>query len=153
VGAGRATARHTVDWPACAFWRELADANPDAIVLLSTRGSAEEWWRSAERTIFEVLGSPVDPADTDRAARRAMTLGLIETRLTRDWRDGEAAIAAYERHNAEVRNACDDGRLVEWQPGDGWAPICEALSLPVPERPFPHANPAGEFRAREPGSR
>src|SRR4029077_214821 len=25
-----------VDWPACAFWSELADANPDAVVLLST---------------------------------------------------------------------------------------------------------------------
>ena len=31
----------SVDWPACAFWRELADAFPDAPVLLSTRSSAE----------------------------------------------------------------------------------------------------------------
>ena len=30
----------TVDWPACAFWRPLADEYPDAIVLLSTRSSA-----------------------------------------------------------------------------------------------------------------
>jgi len=26
-----------VDWPACAFWRPLAEEFPDAIVLLSTR--------------------------------------------------------------------------------------------------------------------
>jgi hypothetical protein len=26
-----------VDWPACAFWRELSAANPDAVILLSTR--------------------------------------------------------------------------------------------------------------------
>jgi hypothetical protein len=27
-----------VDWPASLFWRELSFANPDALVLLSTRG-------------------------------------------------------------------------------------------------------------------
>jgi hypothetical protein len=32
-----------VDWPACAFWSELWQANPEAIVLLSTRDSAQTW--------------------------------------------------------------------------------------------------------------
>src|SRR5438067_1235019 len=35
-----------VDWPASAFWRELADAFPDAIVLLSVR-DVDSWWASA----------------------------------------------------------------------------------------------------------
>ena len=50
------TTRATVDWPACAFWREIADANPDAVVLLSSR-DADGWWKSANNTIFHV-----DPA-------------------------------------------------------------------------------------------
>src|SRR5262245_26980503 len=33
-----------VDWPASAFWRELSAANPDALVLLSVRDSAETWY-------------------------------------------------------------------------------------------------------------
>jgi hypothetical protein len=36
---------------------------------------------------------------------------------------------------------------VEWHPGDGWAPICAALALPVPDEPFPHVNTTAEFRA------
>jgi hypothetical protein len=37
-------------------------------------------------------------------------------------------------------------RLLEWSPGDGWEPICNALALAVPDEPFPHANSADEFR-------
>src|SRR5437899_3151256 len=39
-----------VDWPACGFWPQLADAFPDAVVLLSTRSSPEAWWKSADET-------------------------------------------------------------------------------------------------------
>ena len=44
----------TVDWPTAAFWRQLSQENPDAVILLSTRASSEEWWESANSTIFEV---------------------------------------------------------------------------------------------------
>ncbi|TMK82221.1 MAG: sulfotransferase family protein, partial [Actinobacteria bacterium] len=37
--------------------------------------------------------------------------------------------------------------LLEWQPGDGWAPLCEALGVAVPDDPFPHVNSTAEFRA------
>ncbi len=60
---------------------------------------------------------------------------------------GEEATAAYERHNAEVRATIPAGRLFEYQPGDGWEPICEALGVPVPDEPFPHTNTTAEFRA------
>src|SRR5512139_2619631 len=40
----------TVDWPGASFYRELMDAYPDAIVLLSTR-DPDSWWRSASATI------------------------------------------------------------------------------------------------------
>jgi hypothetical protein len=54
---------------------------------------------------------------------------------------------AYQEHNAAVRAAIDPGRLVDWQPGDGWDPICRALSRPVPSEPFPHVNTTADFRA------
>jgi len=134
-----------VDWPVCGFWSDLADAFPDAIVLLSSRSSPQAWWKSANDTIFAVgrLGPPPDPT---LAAQRKMISGLFE-RFTPDWDDPAAAQAAYVRHNDEVRAAVPAERLVDWWPGDGWEPICQALGLPVPDVPFPHVNTTDEFRA------
>jgi hypothetical protein len=38
-------------------------------------------------------------------------------------------------------------RLLDWQPGDGWKPICERLGFAVPDEPFPHSNTGDDFRA------
>jgi hypothetical protein len=139
----------TVDWPACAFWGGLADAHPDAVVLLSTRDSAEQWWRSFEATILEGLSRPVPADRPDWTARRKVTLAMLERTFTPSWRDRDGAMAAYEAHNAAVRAAVPPGRLVEWRPGDGWEPICSALGVPVPDEPFPHVNSTAEFRAEQ----
>jgi hypothetical protein len=138
-----------VDWPGSAFWGELHAAHPDAVVLLSTRSSSEAWWESVEQTILQTLSEPVPPDDPERAQRRAMLLEMLERRFDPDWRDRGAAIAAYERHNEEVRGAVPAAQLVDWQPGDGWEPICAALDLPVPAEPFPHTNTAREFRSEQ----
>ena len=136
--------RAVVDWPAASFWRELSEAYPGAIVLLSVREDAAAWWRSASRTIFEAMQRPTPP---ELAAQREMTGELFRRRFTEDWADPEAAMAAYERHNAEVRATVPPERLVEWRPGDGWGPLCEALGVAVPDEPFPHENTTADFRA------
>ena len=38
-------------------------------------------------------------------------------------------------------------QLIDWQPQDGWGPLCEGLGLPVPDEPFPLTNTTAEFRA------
>ena len=134
----------TVDWPAAGRWRTIAAAWPDAPILLSTRADGEQWWRSADATIFEGLrrvGSV--PADDWTRMAAAMLRDFCPGGIERD-----AAIAAYERHNAAVRAEVPASRLVEWQPGDGWEPLCRALDVPVPDEPFPHVNTSSEFRAR-----
>jgi sulfotransferase family protein len=136
--------RASVDWPASAFWRELADAYPGAIVLLSVRDDAETWWRSADRTVFATMRRPQRP---ELAAWEAMIRDLWRTTMSEDWDDPQAAMAAYERHNADVRATVPADRLVEWRPGDGWEPLCTALGLAVPDDPFPHENTTAEFRA------
>jgi hypothetical protein len=138
----------TLDWPAAAFWPELAAANPEAIVLLSTRATPEQWWASMERTIVPVLSTEVPPGDETRKAHRAMVREVFVRRFTPDWRDPAAAMAAYTRHNEHVRSEVPAERLVEWQPGDGWEPLCAALSVAVPSTPFPHENTTADFRAR-----
>ncbi len=135
--------RAAVDWPAAAFWPELMDAFPDAPVLLSVR-DADAWWKSAHATIFapELLplmkDSPVGALVGPRLTRR----------FTPDLTDRAACIAAYERHNAEVRRRVPAGRLVEWRPEQGWGPLCAALHVPVPDEPFPRVNTTEEFQAQ-----
>jgi hypothetical protein len=130
-----------VDWPAAAFWVEISAAFPDAIVLLSTRRSAEAWWTSASATIFD-RSRPTSPE------MRTMLDAVIGGRFTANTQDRAAMIAAYEQHNARVRAMAPRDRLVDWQPDDGWAPLAAALRLPVPAEPFPHVNTTDEFRAR-----
>jgi hypothetical protein len=135
----------TVDWPGAAFWPALADTFPDAMVLLSTRSSAQAWWKSANETIFAVarLDEPDDPM---RRVHMRMVRGLFTSHFSADWSDGGAAQRAYDLHNETVRASVRPDRLVEWQPGDGWEPICAALGVPVPDAPFPHANTTDDFR-------
>jgi hypothetical protein len=131
-----------VDWPASAFWKPMSEAYPDAIILLSTRSSADAWYASANDTIFEIMrrGGAPDPA----WAR--MTTELLH-QFSPDLNDAAATKAAYERHNADVRATAPPDRLVDWKPGDGWEPICAALNVAVPDAPFPHVNTTDEFRA------
>jgi hypothetical protein len=132
-----------VDWPAAAFWREHAEAFPDALILLSTRES-ESWWRSCTNTIFEVFRRrPADVPDE----WGAMITDLFTKTFTDDPLDEGAAVAAYERHNENVRATAPPDRLLEWHTGDGWEPICRALGVDVPDEPFPHVNSTAEFRA------
>ena len=134
----------SVDWPAAAFWRPLAEANPDAIVLLSTRSSSAAWWKSANETIFQVGRSMSD--DPELADFSGFPKALFEGTFTPDWTDEQSARRAYEAHNAAVRAEVPADRLVDWQPGDGWEPICDALGVAVPDAPFPHVNTSEEFR-------
>lgn len=139
----------TVDWPGAACWEEIAGAFPDAPVLLSTRESPEAWWRSASATIFPAIGQT--PAE-ENAEWHSMVQDMLGKRFTTRWEDADEAMAAYERHNAAVREKVAPERLVEWQPGDGWEPLCRALNVGVPDKPFPHLNTSEEFNRRTEGS-
>ena len=131
-----------VDWPAATFWREQSEAYPDAVILLSTRDSAS-WWRSCDNTIFEVFRAADDTMPSEWTA---MVKDLFR-QFAGDALDQQSAIAAYERHNANVRATAPPDRLVDWRPGDGWAPLCAALGVAIPDEPFPHVNSTAEFRA------
>jgi hypothetical protein len=133
----------TVDWPGATFWREIAGAFPDALVLLSTRSSASAWWRSADDTIFTHLRQPAAP---EMARWREMVDAAIVQRFPGVPDDADTAMASYEAHNAAVRAEVPPDRLVDWQPGDGWAPLCGALDVPIPDEPFPHVNTTADFR-------
>lgn len=130
-----------VDWPAAAFWPELSAAFPDALVLLSVR-EPQAWWQSASETIFPSIRQQTD------SEWHAMVDELFAARFTTAIDDRDAAIAAFERHNARVRASVPAHRLLEWRAADGWAPLCAALGVPVPNEPFPHTNTRADWQAR-----
>jgi hypothetical protein len=138
--------RAAVDVPASAFWQQLAAASPDALIVLSVRDSAEQWWDSASQTVFSP-SRPVPQPGTPQAAFADMIMEVLRSRLGMDdLSDKAAIISAYERHNQAVRALAPPGQLLEWRPGDGWQPIAAALGLPVPDRPFPKVNTRSQFR-------
>jgi hypothetical protein len=132
-----------VDWPAGACWPELMAAFPDALVLLSVR-DPDAWWGSANETIFAGLANnPMAPPGW-----LDMVHDMIGKRFSADIASRESCISAYNAHNARVRETVPKERLLVWQAGDGWAPICKALQLDVPDEPFPRTNTREEWRAR-----
>lgn len=135
-----------VDAPFSNCWRDLAAAYPDAPVLLSHRDDAEVWYRSMEATVLprtrELLARGVE--DPMVELFRVIFNGVVT-----DINDREHVIAGYERWMLDVRTHAEQDRLVEWKPGDGWEPICRALGVPVPDRPFPHENSTASYIARK----
>jgi hypothetical protein len=130
-----------VDWPASMFWRELSEANPEATVLLSVRVTAEAWWQSVDEAILHYARRALAPGWSDGRGFLALLERFTGTTL---WDDPTTMMAAYERHNAEVRKTVPVSRLLEWRAAEGWAPICRALGVPVPDVPFPWINGRGE---------
>lgn len=135
---------HAVDWPAALMWRELMEADPEAMVLLSHRGSAEEWWNSADRTVWAMMRR----TDQDLGSPTQLFNVAMRTKagLGDEWNNPDAMKAMYDQHYADVIETVPAERLVLWQPGDGWEPLCAALGVTVPDMPFPHRNPRDEFR-------
>lgn len=132
-----------VDWPVAAYYREMVDEYPDALFILSKR-DPDKWWNSASETIFPSIMRP----DEDGRSRRLMIREMLKNRFTDDLTNKDVCLAAYHAHNDEVRRTIPAARLIEWSASEGWKPICEALELPIPDEPFPHANSKEAFIER-----
>ena len=128
-----------VDWPAAAFWPEISQAFPEAVIVLSLR-SAESWWESAHRTIYAPR-----PHTPGLLAEMTQQISVSRFPIHPVIHDKEKSVALFHDWVGRVRAAAPAGRLVEWQLGDGWEPLCQALNLPVPAAPFPHRNTRAEF--------
>lgn len=134
-----------VDAPFSNCWRDLAAAYPNAPVLLSYRADREVWHRSMEATVLPRMREMLTKDGDDPVA--PLFRAIFDDLFT-DADDREEVMAGYERWLGEVRAEINPERLVEWQPRDGWEPICSALGRPVPTRPFPHENSTADYVAR-----
>lgn len=136
--------RSTTDWPGCAFHAELAEAFPDARVVLTVRDPAR-WHASMAETILKSL--PQTGMDKRVADDHPMRFGerLVTGRTFGHDLSRENVIAAFERHNADVIARTPPGRLLVYEAGQGWEPLCAFLGVAVPDEPYPRTNARDEF--------
>ena len=59
--------------------------------------------------------------------------------------DREYAVKVFVRHIDEVKERIPAEKLLVYEVGEGWGPLCEFLGVEAPEKPFPHLNDRGEF--------
>jgi hypothetical protein len=138
--------RSQVDWPGAAFWREAADAFPQAKVVHTVRPE-DVWWNSFSRTIGKLLDMyrqlPLPPHVS--AILDAWTEFAGKPTFGGRYDDRESAVAAFRRRTDEVRAAIPDERLLVFDVAEGWEPLCRFLAVPVPDAPFPHHNLRKDF--------
>lgn len=144
--------RAAVDWPSCNFWEAQLAAFPDAKVVLSVR-DAGRWYESIMQTIYATSSQPLVEDTPQRRLHRKMSFeviwdGLFDGRMD----DREHVIAVYEAHNQRVRDTVPPAKLLEFNPREGWAPLCAFLDRPVPDEPFPNVNSTEDFLNRDPTS-
>ena len=135
----------TVDWPACDFYKELAELYPEAKVILTVR-DAERWYESTQATIFRETNHEVAPPEW-----LEMFGKLTRNKFGGDLHSREHVISVYEAHNDEVARTIAPDRLLIYEPGQGWEPLCHFLGVPEPDTPYPMVNSTEEFQARVAG--
>ena len=126
-----------VDFPTCYYWREVTAHYPDAPLILTVR-SSENWYASMTKSIFPILKKLTDPESIGLAM---ISQGTFDGRID----DPDYAVAVYEKHNAEIQSAFSSDRLLVYELGSGWAPLCKFLGKPIPDEDYPHSNTGEEF--------
>jgi len=136
----------TVDWPNATYYKELADAYPDAKVILTER-EPNLWFESTQATIFANDIAADSAAPFPRMVRKVV-FELFDANM----HDREHVIGVYKAHNARVREVIPAQRLLVYEVAQGWEPLCRFLDVPVPAAPMPKANSREEFAARSAGA-
>ncbi|MCL6282220.1 sulfotransferase family protein [Ruegeria sp. 2012CJ41-6] len=132
--------RATVDWPAAFYWRALSAHFTAAKIILSVR-DAKSWYKSMDSTILEILRNS---EDAESIGAKLIAQQVFQGRL----HDREHIIAVYERNIADVQAAFGPDRLLTYELGSGWEPLCRFLDCPVPDEPYPSGNSSEEFHGK-----
>ena len=129
----------TVDFPACLYYRELMEAFPQALVILSVR-DPDPWyasWSWLRESADQMRRFSFIPR-----VRKMLEFGdsLIMDGTFGGHTDRDSNVEVFERHNAEVQASVPAERLLVYEIQQGWGPLCEFLGCEVPDEPFPHLN-------------
>lgn len=131
----------TCDLPAAFFSAELAEAYPDAKVVILNR-DPEKWYESVLNSIYK-HALQMSVWDKMQMMHRVMldpvTAGVVA--MTSRFKNAmpydhgkqkDKALAWYQAQYDEFRERIPAERRIEFSVKDGWEPLCEFLGVPVP---------------------
>jgi hypothetical protein len=129
-----------LDWPSSTFYRQLMVAFPDAKVVLNVR-NAGAWYESMAESLHALIEKP-PPGLSPTSSYVRLARGIIwDGTFGGKFGDRAHAISVYERHNEDVQKRVPSDRLLVFEVGEGWGPLCAFLGVPAPQdRPFPRTN-------------
>ncbi|WP_428027846.1 sulfotransferase family protein [Altererythrobacter sp.] len=130
----------TTDYPACSYWRELAEFYPEAKVLLTVR-DPDSWFDSVSETIF----SPRMQGSLEGTPVGAMMQGAVFAPFGDRVNDRAFMTDWFARRNQEVIDSLPPERLLVYNPKEGWEPLCAFLGVAVPAEPLPRVNSRDEL--------
>lgn len=139
------------DTPAVMFWEELVQAYPDAKIVIVER-DVERWLPSIGVLLDGVL-NPVaryvfrftDPMWFGRISNLGATWIGAFFGSTKFAEAKKAAREAYSTYYARIYETVPQERMLRYELGSGWEPLCKFLGKDVPDVPFPHCNEAETF--------
>lgn len=136
-----------VDYPSAAYWRELAAYYPDAKVIHTVR-DPDKWFDSTQATIFSPNG-PLAAALASEADHPMLSFFRSFTKpFLAHIHDRAFMIEYFLRNTEEVKAAIPTERLLIYESGQGWVPLCAFLGVAAPDAPYPSENTTAEFQAR-----
>jgi hypothetical protein len=146
----------TVDWPGSYYAKDLADAFPDAKIVLSER-DPQAWAQSMVKTIWALfyadnLMRHLSDARASIDPGWKFYLAMMEEMWHNAglFAEGEKTTPehmahAFVRRNEQFRATLPSDRLLVWSANDGWEPLCAFLEVAIPDQPFPQINDSGHF--------
>ncbi|KAK3714819.1 hypothetical protein LTR37_007554 [Vermiconidia calcicola] len=148
-----------VDYPTSHFVEDLVELYPDAKFVHGIRSSPQQWRKSFNGTIGRVRSSAFYYSCFLFPQQRFSLQPLLSVLDTCNVRNFHATLYSsdddveiYHRHNAHVHQVVPASQLLEFDPKQGWAPLCEFLDVPIPtdeygnESEYPHVNDTENLR-------
>ena len=149
----------TVDFPCYPWYKEHMKQYPDAKVILTLR-PFEKWYESFYSTIWQAQNRPEEQngemaqrvASDPRLQAVMKVMGFAKQTINEDhfqgrFLDKEFMEKIYNDHNEEVKKCVPANKLLVFDAGEGWQPLCEFLDVKKPDAPLPHTNKREDFAA------
>ncbi|KAK5173674.1 uncharacterized protein LTR77_002355 [Saxophila tyrrhenica] len=153
--------RSGCDYPTALFVDDLVHMYPNAKFIHGVRSSPAAWRASVNSTIalthskalyyacylFPPMRLNLHPTLCNGQICERRRHGGVDVFEPSD------SVEIYHRHNDWVRRIVPRERLLEFNPADGWKPLCKFLGVPVPRdgegmvREYPRTNDKAQYRS------
>lgn len=138
--------RSAVDYPAAAHWRAITAYYPDAKVIHTVR-DPDKWFDSTQATIFSPTGPLAEATQNEDHPMGAFFRSIVGP-FSAHIHDRAFMMDYFRRHTETVKATIAPPRLLVYEAGQGWDPLCRFLGVPAPDTPYPSENTTAEFQAR-----